>query len=130
MEPAHGEATRCALAEIARWAEVAMAANLTAAEGSRHHDHHPRAAVALLDRLVHLRNLVERELPHRQVLDLAGALPALEVRDRPHIGLCRQLVHVDELDGRLVLDTPTRHNGALRSAGTVDDRGAVLAQHL
>jgi hypothetical protein len=35
----------------------------------RHHDHHPRPAVSLLDRLVHLRDLVEGKLPDRQVLE-------------------------------------------------------------
>ena len=64
----------------------------------RHHDHHPSPAVSLLDRLVRLGDLVEAELPHRQVLHFPGALQSLEVRHRPHIGLRRQLVHVYELD--------------------------------
>jgi hypothetical protein len=34
----------------------------------RHHDHHPRPAVSLFDRLVRLGDLVEPELPHGQVL--------------------------------------------------------------
>src|SRR5262245_53464114 len=53
----------------------------------RHHDHHARSAVALLDRLVHLRDLVETERPHRQVLEFPCALQALEVLNRAHIGL-------------------------------------------